>query len=151
LVDVSFRGLKVATQARLQESMPGVGFVEVDAPLPVGTRLVVSGEPPIEVRVTGVVEQEAGAKSPPGMRLSWGEPSKVAVEVPRAPTEPVADAAILSSEPVADAAIVASEPLDGDTTGPEPVDPGSSGGFTADSTGTGDGKRRRRRKNPGRS
>jgi len=72
-VDVTYRGLKVAARAKLVESAPGDAFVEIDAPLPVGTALrLLGGEAPLDVRVAGVVEQEAGAKSPPGMHVVWG-------------------------------------------------------------------------------
>src|SRR5687768_3924143 len=70
-VDLTYRGLRIAHKAKLREDGEG-SFVEHEAPLPVGTPLVVvreSGEK--TARVIGVVEQEAGAKSPPGMRLVW--------------------------------------------------------------------------------
>jgi hypothetical protein len=85
-VDVTYRGLKVALRAKLTESSPTSGFVEVDAPLPVGTRIqLADGGKVTDARVVGVVEQESGAKSPPGMRLSWGD--AVAAAEPRSTPE----------------------------------------------------------------
>jgi hypothetical protein len=73
-VDVTYRGLRAAAHARWTETGPATGFVEAEAPLPVGTMVQLSGDVTLEARVTGVVEQEAGAKGPAGMRLSWGAP-----------------------------------------------------------------------------
>lgn len=89
-VDVSYRGLRIAQRAKLSESGPAVGFVEVEAPLPVGTRVSLAAEGgfAVEATVTAVVEQEAGAKSPPGMRVEWAAPPAAAVE---AEAEDVAD------------------------------------------------------------
>ncbi len=72
-VDVSYRGLRVAQRAKLSESGPTAGFVEVEAPLPVGTHVSLAAEGgfAVEATVMQVVEQEAGAKSPPGMRVEW--------------------------------------------------------------------------------
>lgn len=73
-VDLTYRGLKVASRVRFVAEGAEGAFVEHEAPLPVGARvaLVRDGKPVVEARVVGVVEQEAGAKSPPGMRLRWG-------------------------------------------------------------------------------
>jgi hypothetical protein len=70
-VELRFRGLRLAEKARFEEA-PGGGFVEHEAPLPVGTSIAL-GFPEGEklARVTGVVEQEANAPSPPGMRVAW--------------------------------------------------------------------------------
>jgi hypothetical protein len=80
-VDVAYRGLKVAQKARWQEGDDGRAFLEHEAPLPVGARLDVSieGETKQAV-VVAVVEQEAGAKSPPGMRLAWADAPASVVE-----------------------------------------------------------------------
>jgi hypothetical protein len=70
-VELRFRGLRLAEKARFEES-PGGGFVEHEAPLPVGTSIaLVFPEGEKVARVTGVVEQEANAVSPPGMRVAW--------------------------------------------------------------------------------
>lgn len=72
IVDVTYRGLRMAEGARFVGDDEG-GFVEVEAPLPVGSQLTVCRESgdPREARVLGVVEQEASAKSPPGMRIAF--------------------------------------------------------------------------------
>lgn len=112
-VDITYRGLKVAARAKLVNETANAGFIEVDAPLPVGTRItLVDNGQSIPARVQGVVEQESGAKSPPGMRVAWGEAieRKAALVVPEpepmpepvAPPEPVAAAA---TEPVPDATL----------------------------------------------
>ena len=70
-VELRFRGLRLAEKARFEDG-PGGGFVEHEAPLPVGTSIALvfpDGEK--AARVTGVVEQEANAPSPPGMRVAW--------------------------------------------------------------------------------
>jgi hypothetical protein len=70
-VDLTYRGLRVAHKAKLREEASAV-FVEHEAPLPVGSHVtVVRGAGEREARVQSVIEQEAGAKSPPGMRLVW--------------------------------------------------------------------------------
>jgi len=84
-VEVTYRGLELSQRARFEETGPGAGFLEHETPLPVGSCLVIQLEDgPREVQVTGVVEQEAGAKSPPGMRLAWAvaeaEPAPEQVE-----------------------------------------------------------------------
>ncbi len=141
-VDVSYRGLRVATRARLTESAPGTGFVEVEAPLPVGTSIKLGGDTTGDARVTGVVEQEAGAKSPPGMRIVWGEalapPKPVPVPAesasPSEPASPSESASAAESESEADSAAESVTASATDSTPPgEP------------------GRGRRRRKKPGRS
>jgi hypothetical protein len=83
-VDLTLRGLRVAEKARLELESPTVGFVAHDAPLPIGTRLLVAGDDDfrVEARVVKVVEQEAGAASPPGMKLDW---SVITVATPPPP------------------------------------------------------------------
>jgi hypothetical protein len=108
-VEVTYRGLRVAAKAKLVTEDAASGFVEVEAPLPVGSRLtVVDGEQSFPARVVGVVEQESGAKSPPGMRLILGaaaqEPRPVAPAEPEPESGPAAaPAAETSSAPTDDA------------------------------------------------
>ena len=146
-VDVTYRGLRVATRARLTESESGVGFVEVEAPLPVGTKIKLGGDTTAEARVTGVVEQEAGAKSPPGMRIVWGE--KAAPPKPVAAAESVSESASVSeSESAAE-----SESASGAESASESESESAAAPASAtDSTPPGEpGGRRRRRRKPGRS
>jgi hypothetical protein len=80
VVDVTYRGLRVARGAKLAQPGEGEqGFLEVDAPLPVGTRVTVVGEGGfrVEARVVGVVEQDP-QKGAPGMRLAFTAAPKVA-------------------------------------------------------------------------
>src|SRR5262250_2807688 len=111
-VDVTYRGLRVATRARLTESAPGTGFVEVEAPLPVGTSIKLAGDATEDARVTGVVEQEAGAKSPPGMRIVWGEKAAPAKPAAAAPAEVAVTEAMIVAEAVAEPqAVPVDEPV----------------------------------------
>lgn len=75
LVEVTYRGLPVARGAKLADSGEQ-GFLELDAPLPVGTRVTVTGDGDfrVEARVVGVVEHGAT-----GMRLDWAAAKPEAV------------------------------------------------------------------------
>ncbi len=139
-VDLTYRGLQVAQRARLLPDGPDGAFVEHEAPLPVGARvtLVRDGRPPTEARVVGVVELEAGAKSAPGMRLSWGaaKPAAAAEDardtnVMAAVIEPVEEGVPESQEPH-DTVVMAAvpEPVDdsGDRSGPSSPDESTPGG-----------------------
>src|SRR5262245_37617737 len=89
VVDVTYRGLKVAQGARLVPDGAGGGFVEHDLPLPVGSKVtIVRNGQSMEARVVSVVEQEQGAKSPPGMKLSWGAAEARDTNVMQAVVEP---------------------------------------------------------------
>lgn len=107
-VEVTCRGLTVAQKARFQPQ-DGGGFVEVEAPLPVGTPvgLSVEGGAAREAAVVGVVEQEASAKSAPGMRLRWKE-------APAAATAPDPAAPDAEVEPESEGSSAVSSPGEGD-------------------------------------
>jgi hypothetical protein len=68
-VDLSFRGIKLARGARLDDQGDSA-FVTYETPLPVGSKVVVDvpGSGPREARVVGIIEQEAGGKAEAGMR-----------------------------------------------------------------------------------
>jgi hypothetical protein len=141
-VDVTYRGLRVATRARLTESAPGTGFVEVEAPLPVGTSIHLGGDTTGAARVTGVVEQEAGAKSPPGMRIVWGE-----ALAPKPLPAPAAPLPAESASASASESLSAAESESDSDSAAESVTASAT-----DSTPPGEpGRGRRRRKKPGRS
>jgi len=75
-VDVVWRGLRLAQKAKLSPSAETAAFVEIEAPLPVGTKVRLEGAGDdggfaVEARVVSVVEQETGARSAPGMRVDW--------------------------------------------------------------------------------
>jgi hypothetical protein len=71
VVEITYRGIRVA-QGKL-EGDGDPGFLPFEAPLPVGTRVMVYSQegPPREAIITQVVEQDSSAKSPPGMKLRW--------------------------------------------------------------------------------
>jgi hypothetical protein len=83
----------------------------------VGARVVVQREQgaALEGRVIGVVEQEAGAKSPPGMRLTFGD----ALPAPGPSPVPPAPAPAPTPSPDAVPAAAAPRPEPG---APEPAD-----------------------------
>jgi hypothetical protein len=128
-VDVQFRGLRLAQRARLLPRGDTAGFVELETPLPVGTvvRIVEDGGMSIEARVVAVVEQEAGARSAPGMALDWAPAP--AVE-PAPPPEDTSSIAVSSTDllPV------------------EEVDEAADESGTPEPPAPTDGKRRRRNK-----
>jgi hypothetical protein len=128
-VDVTYRGLAIAKKAKFREG-DGGGFVEFETPLPVGSALaIVSGDSPREGKVIGVVEHEAGAKSPPGMKIAW---TGAKHEAAPAPTPAAAAAA-----PVEEAAPSAEDGT------PTAIEPEMSGG-------TGEKKGKRGKKKNGR-
>ena len=81
VVEITYRGIRVGRAKLEGEGDPG--FFPHEAPLPVGTRVMVYGDegPPREAIVTSVVEQESTAKSPPGMKLRWAPAAAVAERV----------------------------------------------------------------------
>jgi hypothetical protein len=149
-VDLTYRGLKVAARARLVETGKDAAFVEIEAPLPVGSRLMVGGDVTSAARVVGVVEQESGAKSPPGMRLALGAAAAVVARPAPAPPPPVPSPPP-APEPViavpAPAVVVSQEVIVAEPDSiPEPAEPGHSGGFSPDEGAGPGGSRKRNRK-----
>jgi hypothetical protein len=71
-VDLTYRGLPLGRRIKLTEIRPGTGYLELPAPMPVGTRLAIATDegPAIEAIVTGVHEQAAGTERAPGMRIA---------------------------------------------------------------------------------
>lgn len=132
VVDVTYRGLRVAKGVKLADGGEQ-GFLEVDAPLPVGTRVTVEGEGGfrVDARVVGVVEQGTA-----GMRLDWAPP-KVAVE-PAAASAPAGTTLELDLE---NDAVVDDAGVSGSM--PAMDDAGASGAPAGESRGA----RRRRKKN----
>src|SRR5687768_13344061 len=70
-VDVSYHGIEVARRVKLTEVAPNGGYLEVAAPMPVGTTLLLSIEGGVTITATvrGVHEQVGGSERPPGMRV----------------------------------------------------------------------------------
>lgn len=69
-VDVTYHGIEVARRAKLTEVSPEAGYLEVAAPMPVGTQLVLTIEgTSVPAVVRSVHEQVGGADRAPGMRV----------------------------------------------------------------------------------
>jgi hypothetical protein len=72
-VDLRYRGLPLANRVRLTELAVRELYLEVPAPMPVGTVIAIDGDEPTAVggdaRVLEVFEQTAGSERPPGMRV----------------------------------------------------------------------------------
>src|SRR5690348_9950494 len=70
-VDVTYHGIEVARRAKLSEVSPEAGYLEVAAPMPVGTQLVLTIEGGITMPavVRSVHEQVGGDTRAPGMRV----------------------------------------------------------------------------------
>lgn len=163
LVDVTYRGLKVATRAPATPVDAGCLFVEHETPLPVGApvRLARAGET-LDGRVVAVIEQEASCKSRPGMRIRWKDDAAAArpaapavvesvpepispderktdvMEVPALPPEEPRSRDTIIGMPAMSAADISTDDADASS----PGDAGASDAGTSSS-----GRRRRRRKN----
>ena len=128
IVDVSWDGVKLAAGAQTREEAGG-WFIELEQPMPVGTRLTLEGDAQATVRVTRVHEG-LGA----GM-LVKAEGAVVSAAKPEAKAE---TNAALPSVVVADAASVTENGAAGDDKEPEDA-----------ANGTGGARRdRRKRKKP---
>lgn len=69
-VDVRYRGIEIGARARFYQVSGRTAYVEVSAPMPVGTELMIDdGDLRVPVRVLEVFEQVAGLEQPPGMRV----------------------------------------------------------------------------------
>jgi hypothetical protein len=70
-VDLSYRGLPLARRVKLTQLGPTAGFVEMPAPMPVGTRVAIATDDGVQIDavVAEIHEQVAGASATPGMRL----------------------------------------------------------------------------------
>jgi hypothetical protein len=72
-VDLRYRGLPLANRVRLTELADRELYLEVPAPMPVGTVVAIDGDERAAVggdaRVLEVFEQTAGSERPPGMRV----------------------------------------------------------------------------------
>lgn len=145
-VDVTYRGLKVAHKARFRDATSDGGFVELETPLPVGALVVVVRESAThEARVLSVVEQEANAKSPPGMKLRWAKATAAANVAPAAGAAPAATAPAATED-----AAPASEPsASGEhSAAPDAVD--EEGGMSGPVDASGAKKKRGSKKKNGR-
>ena len=68
-VDLSYRGLGLGKRIKLTQVRAATGYLEVPAPMPVGTTLGIATDDGVllEVTVTEVHEQVGGTDKPPGM------------------------------------------------------------------------------------
>ena len=68
-VDLSYRGLALARRVKLTQVRPTTGYVEMPAPMPVGTQISIATDEgvAIEAVVAEIHEQVAGATNTPGM------------------------------------------------------------------------------------
>ena len=93
LVAISYRGIRLAEGNLEGDGDPG--FLPFDAPLPVGTRVMVftPEAPPREAIVSQVVE-DVGGGAVPGMKLRWAPAAAVpeVVEMEAAPADERIDA-----------------------------------------------------------
>ena len=71
-VDLLYRGLPLARRVKLTSVRPREGYVEMPAPMPVGTLIRIGTDEgvAIEARVIGVTEQTGGATGTPGMQIA---------------------------------------------------------------------------------
>ena len=131
-VEVTYRGLRLAQGARLEPDGDTAGFIELETPMPVGARVTLIDEHgvAVEARVVSVVEQEAGARSPPGMRVDWRVEAQ-APAPPEASSIAVSSTDLMPAEEAEEPAEPPDEPAESSTTAEPPA---------------GGGKRKRRKK-----
>lgn len=102
-VDLLYRGLPLGSRARMSQFDAHHAYVELPAPMPVGTLIAIQAEGgPISAHVIEIHEQTAGSEHPPGMRvrpvldgeakLAWwaqasGDPSVASRAPDAAPSE----------------------------------------------------------------
>ncbi len=71
LVDLGYRGVTFAKRVKLVQVRPGSGFVELAAPMPVGTAIALADDAlSIPAVVTRVREQVSGVAAPAGMQVA---------------------------------------------------------------------------------
>lgn len=68
-VDLTYRGLSLGKKIKLADVRPATGYVEMPAPMPVGTQIAIHGDGgvAIDAMVLDVHEQVAGSDKVPGM------------------------------------------------------------------------------------
>lgn len=71
-VDLTYRGLPLGRRIKLTQIRPSAGFLELPAPMPVGTRIGISAGDGValEAIVTQVIEQSSGSERAPGMTVA---------------------------------------------------------------------------------
>ena len=68
-VDLNYRGLALGRRVKLTQVRPSTGYLELAAPMPVGTAINISTDEGVQLdaTITEVHEQVGGADKPPGM------------------------------------------------------------------------------------
>ena len=80
-VDLTYRGLPLGRRIKLTQIRPSTGYLELPAPMPVGTRIAMATDDgvAIDAVVTQVHEQAAGSEQQPGMTIAPGFSEAAAV------------------------------------------------------------------------
>ena len=70
-VDLTYRGLPLGRRIKLTQVRPASGYLEMPAPMPVGTHIALATDEghTIDVVVAEIKEQVAGAETVPGMKI----------------------------------------------------------------------------------
>ena len=126
-VDLSYRGLALARRVKLTQVRPGTGYVEMPAPMPVGTQIAIATDDGVQIDavVAEIHEQVAGAPQTPGMLVqptlagAAAEWWKARVELPAEPPAPD----LRTTDPTVRTTIVGRR-MAGDTGVPELIDDG---------------------------
>jgi len=141
-VDLTYRGLPLGRRVKLTQVRPSTGYLEMPAPMPVGTAIAIATDEGVtlEATVTAIHEQVGGSDKAPGMTVapkldepavsSWWSarvalPEEVKPE-PRAKGITVRPRTHTIPQPPPEGALVgadAAEPEAGKTTLMEAVDP----------------------------
>lgn len=71
-VDLTYRGLSLGRRIRLSQVRPRSGYLELPAPMPVGTQIAIAADDGItfDATVTWIHEQVGGSDRPPGMTVA---------------------------------------------------------------------------------
>jgi hypothetical protein len=71
-VDLTYRGLSLGRRSRLTQVRPSTGYVELAAPMPVGTPIAIASDDGtgFEATVIEIHEQITGSERPPGMTVA---------------------------------------------------------------------------------
>jgi hypothetical protein len=102
-VDLTYRGLTLGRRVKLTEVRPSTGYLEMPAPMPVGTPIQVATDDGLafEAIVVDIHEQVGGSDKPPGMRVrpAFGDDRATAwwkerVALPELPPRKVVAAAV---------------------------------------------------------
>ncbi|MGE0870230.1 MAG: hypothetical protein AB7P03_16820 [Kofleriaceae bacterium] len=71
-VDLTYRGMSLARRVKLTQVRPSTCYLEMPAPMPVGTTIRIATDDGIELEatVTAIHEQVGGSDKPPGMTVA---------------------------------------------------------------------------------